>query len=96
MVTVNQRGKHPGPGKDKYNVSKMERSLAASSDIYRAQCGPSVSKEQVVLKSSLPLDSRVIATHSHNVVEMRICHIDLKFFVSIPTSTELIDGRKHI
>ena len=96
MVTVNQRGKHPGPGKDKYNVSKMERSLAASSDRYRAQCGPSVSKEQVVLKSSLPLDSRVIATHSHNVIEMRIGHIDLKFFVSIPTSTELIDGRKHI
>ena len=71
MITVNQRGKHPGPGKDKYNVSKMERSLAASSDRYRAQCGPSVSKEQVVLKSSLPLDSRVIATHSHNVVEKK-------------------------
>lgn len=74
----------------------MERSLAASRDRYRAQCGSSVSKEQVVLKSSLPLDSKVIDKHSQNVVEIRICHLDLKFFVSIPACAELFDGRKHI
>ena len=74
----------------------MERSLAASRDRYRAQCGSSVPKEQGVLKSSLPPDSKVIETHSQNVVEIRICHIDLKFFVIISTSAELFDGRKHI
>lgn len=74
----------------------MERRLAASWDRYRAQCGSSVSKEEVVLKSSLPPDSRVIDTHSQNVVEIRICHLDLKFFVSIPTCAKLFDGRKHI
>ena len=70
--------------------------MAASRDRYRAQCGSRVSKEQVVLKSSLPPDSRVIDTHSQNVVEIRICHLDLKFFVSIPTCAKLFDGRKHI
>ena len=70
--------------------------MAASWDRYRAQCGSSVSKEEVVLKSSLPPDSRVIDTHSQNVVEIRICHLDLKFFVSIPTCAKLFDGRKHI
>lgn len=70
----------------------MERSLAASRDRYRAQCGSRVSKEQGVLKSSLPLDSKVIETHSQNVGEIRICHTDLKFFVSIPTSAEVLMG----
>lgn len=42
---------------------RWKRSLVGSRGRHRAQCGSSLSREQGILKRSLPLDSKLIDTH---------------------------------
>lgn len=59
------------------------RGVGQFKGLTKNQCDSSMSRRQVVtvIKSSLPLDSRLIYTYSQNVVEAMIYYKGMKFFV---------------